>query len=156
MSLTAAQPQAITAARFIVTFDTMAPAYFSELTGITSEVEPAEYIVSDAKTGQVTHTKQFGKTKPPQVTLRRGVDGDGTIWAWHQMVRSGASAARMSGSLQLQDASGKTKAVYWMTDAWPSRVEVGNLRAGSSEIVLETVTFVCGGIDLKHGGNAPW
>ncbi|MEU8934283.1 phage tail protein [Streptomyces sp. NPDC048409] len=149
-------PSVISAARFVVTFDTAAPAYFSELTGITSEVEPTEYIAADSKTGAIMHTKQFGKTKPPTVVLRRGVDGSGTIWAWHQMVRAGAPAARMSGTLKLLDASNKPKATYWMTDAWPSKVEVGNLRAGMSEVVLETVTFTCSSIELRQGGDLPW
>ncbi|MFQ3562222.1 phage tail protein [Streptomyces gramineus] len=150
---TATEPQAITAARFMVQFDGMRPAYFSELTGITTEVEPTEYIAAGARDGRIVHTKQFGKTKPPTVTLRRGVDGDASIWAWHEMVRSGTAVARMTGSLILQDANGKTKAHYRMADAWPSRIEVGNLRAGASEVVLETVTFVCGSIQLVQGGN---
>ncbi|MER6462016.1 phage tail protein [Streptomyces sp. NPDC001288] len=154
-SNTAAEPQAISAARFMVQFDGMSPAYFSELTGITSEVEPTEYIAAAARDGGIVHTKQFGKTKPPTVTLRRGVDGEGTIWAWHEMVRSGAAISRMSGTLCIQDAGGNARATYRLHDAWPSRIEVGNLRAGASEVVLETVTFACGSVTHHPGGISP-
>ncbi|MFF8831231.1 phage tail protein [Streptomyces sp. NPDC015131] len=136
-------PQAITAARFVVSFDQSAPSYFSELSGITSEVEPTEYIASHSRSGRVVHTKQFGKTKPPTVTLKRGVDGTGFLFAWHAMVREGNPAAKMTGTLELQDAAGATQMTYRLFNAWPSKVEVGNLKAGASEIVLETVTFTC-------------
>ncbi|MEU0283150.1 phage tail protein [Streptomyces sp. NPDC088147] len=141
-------PSAISAARFVVSFDHTAPAYFSELSGITTEVEPAEYIAADARTGAIVHTKQFGKTKPPTVTLKRGVDGSGAIFAWHVMCREGLGAARMSGTLQLQNAEGAVQATYTMFGAWPSKIEVGNLKAGASEIVLETVTFTCERVEM--------
>ncbi|MFJ4966485.1 T4-like virus tail tube protein gp19 [Streptomyces sp. ADI96-02] len=141
--MTQGTPQAISAARFVVSFDGAAPAYFSELSGITSEVEPTEYIVSPARGGDVIHTKQFGKTKPPTVTLKRGVDGTAFLFAWHAMARKGDPGARMSGTLELQNAAGVAQASYRLLGAWPSKVEVGNLKAGASEIVLETVTFTC-------------
>ncbi|MEW2811108.1 phage tail protein [Streptomyces massasporeus] len=136
-------PQAISAARFVVSFDGTAPSYFSELSGITSEVEPTEYIAADARTGAIVHTKQFGKTKPPTVTLKRGVDGTGHLMAWHGMVRAGNPGARMTGTLELQNASGQPQATYRLINAWPSKIEIGNMKAGASEIVLETVTFTC-------------
>ncbi|KOV51976.1 hypothetical protein ADL00_38710 [Streptomyces sp. AS58] len=136
-------PQAISAARFVVSFDQMAPSYFSELSGITSEVEPTEYIAADARTGAIVHTKQFGKTKPPTVTLKRGVDGTAHLLAWHTMVIAGNPGARMTGTLELQNASGQPQATFRLINAWPSKIEVGNLKAGMSEIVLETVTFTC-------------
>ncbi|MEU9704470.1 phage tail protein [Streptomyces sp. NPDC047981] len=133
----------------MVSFDGTAPSYFSELSGITSEIEPVEYIASNARDGNTTLTKQFGKTKPPTVTLKRGVDGSGALFAWHVMARAGAAAARMSGTLSIlghPNSPGDSKpvlAAYMLTGAWPSKVEVGNLKAGASEVVLESVTFTC-------------
>ncbi|NEC24743.1 phage tail protein [Streptomyces parvus] len=134
---------AISAARFMVSFDGQTPAYFSELSGITSEVEPAEYLAAHYRTGDVIHTKQFGKVKPPTITLKRGVDGSGFFLAWHEMARLGKPSSRMSGTLELQNAGGAAQAAYRLFDAWPCKVEIGGLRAGSSEIVMETVTFTC-------------
>ncbi len=136
-------PMAISAARFMVSFDGQTPAYFSELSGITSEVEPTEYLAAHYRTGDVIHTKQFGKTKPPTVTLKRGVDGSGFFLAWHDLARRGMDGARMSGTLELQNAGGVAQASYRLFGAWPSKVEIGGLRAGASEIVMETVTFTC-------------
>ncbi|MEU9255934.1 phage tail protein [Streptomyces sp. NPDC048270] len=143
-------PVALSAAAFMVSFDSAGMAsYFSELSGITSEIEPVEYIAADSKTGEPVLTKQFGKVKPPTVTLKRGVDGSGALFAWHEMARAAVGAARMSGTLSIlghPESVGAERPVlakYWLWGAWPSKVEVGNLKAGTSEIVLETVTFTC-------------
>ncbi|MEU0002514.1 phage tail protein [Streptomyces microflavus] len=144
-------PVALSAAAFKVSFtgSTHFDAYFSELSGITSEVEPVEYIAADSATGEPIMTKQFGKVKPPTVTLKRGVDGSGTIFGWHEMARNMVGAARLPGTLEIlghPESAGADRpvlATYYLHDAWPSKVEVGNLKAGASEIVLETVTFTC-------------
>jgi phage tail-like protein len=144
------RPEALVASGFVVAFDGAGPAYFSELSGISSEIEPVEYIASDAKTGGAILTKQFGKKKPPTVTLKRGVDGTAGIFAWHMLCSlAPGGAARMSGTLSLMsppvDISGKQTVLssFWLQGAWPSKVEMGNIKAGASEVVLETVTFTC-------------
>ncbi|MFC8956501.1 phage tail protein [Streptomyces sp. NPDC057101] len=145
-------PVALSAAAFKVSFagNTEFDAYFSELSGITSEVEPVEYIAADSSTGEPMMTKQFGKVKPPTVTLKRGVDGSATIFAWHELARGAIGAARLTGTLEIlghkaaaSDTERPTLATYYLHDAWPSKIEVGNLKAGASEIVIETVTFTC-------------
>ena len=30
-----------------------------------------------------------------------------------------------------------------MEHAWPAKIEIGALKAGASEVLMETVTFVC-------------
>ena len=32
---------------------------------------------------------------------------------------------------------------YHLEMAWPSKLEVGGLKAGASEVLMETVTLVC-------------
>jgi phage tail-like protein len=141
----------MTAAQFAIRIEgSSKPApVFSELGGISSEVEVVEYISSDSKTGKIYHTKQFGKTKPPTVTLKRGLDGDNTIWAWHQMVLKGLDGARQSCTLELIGADGKPKVSYWLSNAWPTKLDVGGMKAGASDTVIETVTFTCDEIIQK-------
>lgn len=137
----------VSAARFVVQFDTGGAAItFSELTGITSEVEVSEYM----STGQmgVTMSKQFGKIKPATIVLKRGVDQDYTLWKWHQEVLGGLPSARKGCSLLLQDTIGATKATYRLVNAWPSKLEIGGMKAGGSEAVIATVTLTCEQIDL--------
>jgi len=77
------------------------------------------------------HTKQFGKTKPPTVTLKRGLDTETYMWAWHQAVLLGDPAARKTCSLQLFAASvspksGQPLITYLLENAWPSKLEIAD------------------------------
>ncbi len=139
----------ISASRFVIQVHGINVA-FSELSGINSEVEPVEYIASDP-TGKIIHTKQFGKTKPPKITLKRALDTDHTIWAWHQLVLNGDTTAPTQCSLQLQDASGKALLTYILDNAWPSKLDISGLKAGSTEVVMETVEIVCDQIMMDSG-----
>jgi phage tail-like protein len=137
----------ITAARFIVSIDG-ADISFSELSGINSEVESSEYISVDPQ-GNINHTKQYGKTKPPTITLKRGVDNDGHMWAWHQQVLLGDPAGRKTATLTLQDAAGNNFQKYVLEYAWLSKLEIGGLKAGDSAVVMETVQIVCDYIEFQ-------
>jgi len=139
----------ISASRFIIQEHGL-KVPFSELSGINSEVEPVEYISADP-TGKIIHTKQFGKTRPPKITLKRALDTDTTIWAWHQLVLKGEPSAPTQCTLQLQDASGKTLLTYILDNAWPSKVDISGLKAGATEIVMETVEIVCDSIMMDPG-----
>ena len=72
-------------------------ATFSELTGISTEVEPIEYWQS-SDNGPAPK-KLPGITKPPSVTLKRGLSGGQTLWAWHKQVLDGNAGARKNCSI---------------------------------------------------------
>jgi phage tail-like protein len=135
----------VSAARFVVQFDG-GEITFSEMSGITSEVEVTEYLASG--TVGVSLTKQFGKTKPATIVLKRGVDQDYTLWTWHQEVLAGQATARRTCSLILLDMSNVPKQTYQLINAWPSKLEIGALKAGGSDAVIATVTLTCEQIDL--------
>jgi phage tail-like protein len=137
----------ITAARFIINIDGVETP-FSELGGINSEVESAEYI-SAGPDGSIIHTKQYGKTKPPTITLKRGVDNNGQMWTWHQAVLTGDPAARRTATLTLQDAQGVNFQKYVLEGAWLAKLEIGGLKAGDSAVVMETVQIVCDYIEFQ-------
>lgn len=137
----------VSAARFVVQFDgSNSQITFSEMNGITSEVEPTEYLSSG--TMGVTMSKQFGKTKPATIVLKRGVDQDMGLWTWHKEVLAGLPSARKGCSLILQDTTGTPKQTYQLTNAWPSKLEIGGLKAGGGDAVIATVTLTCEQIDL--------
>ena len=141
--LGASQPNdAITAARFSLTIDGVEIAQFSELQGITTEVEPVELMESSDK--DVILKKLPGKTKPATLVLKRGKNSSMELWAWHEAVLMGnIVAARKSCSLTMYNTDGKPVARYHCEHAWPSKLEIGGLKAGASEVLMETVTIVC-------------
>ena len=148
----------ISGAHFAIGVDGTDIAIFSELSGINSEVEAVEYISANStKNGLIEHTKQFGKTKPPKVTLKRGLDGSKAIWAWHEMVMNGDVTAITTCHLKLlsqaADSGGepKIKITYVLENAWPSKVDIAGMKAGASDIIMETVEIVCDSIIMQDG-----
>lgn len=124
-----AQQGPISASRFSLTIDGYEIATFSELGGINSEIEPSEYW--EAKNDEVQVRKLPGKTKPPTITLKRGATGSLELWTWHEAVRTGKlSAARRSCSLTMYNADGQPVAKYWLSNAWPSKLELAASKRG--------------------------
>lgn len=132
----------VTATSFVISIDGHPVASFSELGGINSEVEHVEYISSDGQ-GHINHQRLYGKTNPPTVTLKRGLDSNGYLWAWHERVRAGDEKAPTTCQLQLCGPDKNPSASYTLVQAWPKKMELSAAGAGKSEVVMETVTLVC-------------
>jgi phage tail-like protein len=149
--LGAEQPNdALTAARFSITIDGYEIASFSELQGITTEVEPVDFLESTDK--EVVFKKLPGKRKPPTIVLKRGKNTSMELWAWHEAVLQGnIVAARKSCSLIMYNFDGAPVARYHLENAWPSKLEISALKAGASEVLMETVTIVCEHIQRVSG-----
>jgi phage tail-like protein len=129
---------AITVARFVLTTDGYELASFSELQGITSEVTPTVYIGGADK---ATILKKLpGARKPPTLVLKRGMAGGMELFAWHEAARRGdIAAARKSCTLTMYNSAGEPVAKYLLANAWPFKLEISALKAGSSEVLYETV-----------------
>lgn len=133
---------AITAARFSITIDGYQIAQFSELQGITTEVKPVELIESSEN--EIILKKLPGKTEPATIVLKRGKNSSMELWAWHEAVLMGdIMAARKSCSLVMYSTDGKPVARYHMENAWVSKLEIGAMKAGANEALMETATIVC-------------
>jgi phage tail-like protein len=155
MAVASGNPAVLSASTFVIQVDGIQVATFSELSGINTEVESVEYI-STGREG-VVYTKQYGKTKPPTVTLKRGLDPQTYMWAWHQMVLRGEPEARKTCSLQLfaaaqSPSSGQPIITYLLENAWPSKLEIGGMKAGATEVVNETVVLHCDQILMQPAG----
>lgn len=155
MAVASGNPTVMSASTFVIQVDGIQVATFSELSGINTEVESVEYIATGPE--GILHTKQFGKTKPPTVTLKRGLDTQTYMWSWHQAVLQGDPTARKTCSLQLFAASASPKSgqpliTYLLENAWPSKLEIGGMKAGATEVVTETVVLHCDQILMQPGG----
>ena len=130
------------AARFSIVIDGHEIASIAELAGITTEVEPVDYLQSTDK--EATFAKLPAKGKPPTVVLKRGMNSSMELWAWHEAVRRGdMAAARRNCSLVMYSAEGKPVARYYLDHAWPSKLEIGAVKAGAGAVLTETLTLVC-------------
>jgi phage tail-like protein len=133
---------ALTAAMFELSIDGHSMAQFSSLSGISSAIDVVDYIQSDGKENILK--KLPGRRTPPTVVLERGMTRNIEMAAWHELVVLGdVAAARKSCSLTMFNTKREPVARYHLTEAWPSKVEIGALKAGASEVLIEKVTIVC-------------
>jgi phage tail-like protein len=138
----AAAPAPVTAARFTLATDSKGTFVFSELTGITSQIAPTQYLGTTG-TG-IVHTKQFGKTEPPTVVLKRTLATDTVgkkLLAWHTLATVGSPNARSDANLILTDSTGKTVETFRLTNAWVSKLEISSIKAGGGTVATLTVTL---------------
>jgi phage tail-like protein len=137
----AQQTDPIVAARFELSIDGHSLGVFSELSGITTEIEAVDYVRSSSR--ETTYKKLPGKNKPPTLTLKRGHTASLDLWALHEAARTGESSAVKSGDLTAYDAQGQVVARYHLVNAWPSKIEISTLPAGASQQLYESVTITC-------------
>ena len=130
----------LTAARFELTIDGHSLAVFSELVGISSEVDIEDVRLDTNRKRKLK--KLPGKRTPPTVTLKRGMTRNIELAAWHELVILGDVAARKNVTLTMYDVTGDPVVRYHLTNAWPSKLEIGALKAGASSVLTETVTLV--------------
>jgi len=133
---------------------------FMECSGLDSEHSPIEYREGSgvrgngdkAAGGNFVH-KYVGLERYPQVTLRRGITTDQTLWAWRKLVRDNPAdrstyVCNVKVSL-LDENHAATKLVWILQDAWPSKISGPSLNAKSNELAIETLELVCERIDLN-------
>src|ERR1700716_2283476 len=103
--------QIVTAARFIITCEGWAIGLgFSELAGFNSSVEAQEYSYNGVL-GNV-HTKQFGRARPPTISVKRALDAEGfaQIFAWHSLARMNNPLAKLPAVFTIMDPAGEITA----------------------------------------------
>jgi phage tail-like protein len=134
---------AIASYHFAVEIDGVEIAQFSELSGITSEIDVIE-LKENMKNGKPMIKKLPGARKPPTITLKRAKNSSKALWDWHYAMYQGKVAtARKNGSIILNDYEGGEITRYNFTNGWVSKVTMGTLKAGSNEVLMEEISIVC-------------
>jgi hypothetical protein len=128
----------INAASYVLSVDGVSVVTYSELVDISSAVEPAP-----PPDGTTVTSKTYGTTVPPAVTLRRGLDGNQFVWAWHAAVLSGDPAGRKTCTLQLLGASGQILLSFVLENAWLGTVQIGPPPPPQPPVTMQADTFVC-------------
>ncbi|HEY2706298.1 MAG TPA: phage tail protein [Candidatus Dormibacteraeota bacterium] len=133
--------------KFAVRIDNI-ETFFSELSGITSEVESVDFYFNSPAGGTAggNIARLPGKYKPATITLKRGSDTTLVLWAWHQALRDGKmKEASKNGSLLIYGHDGDAPvSTYHFEDAWCNKLTLSGVKAGGSEVLTEECTIVCG------------
>ena len=125
-----------------------AQAGFSEVSGLSVEVNVAEYRNGNEKNNAVR--KITGSYKVGDVTLKRGVIGSMDLYEWLDQVRDGDPDARRDIVIQLlaEDRSGPV--VTWkLAEARPIKYTGPTLNGSGTEIAIEELVLACERIDFE-------
>jgi phage tail-like protein len=133
----------ITAARFSISVDGYEIGSFSELAGISSQVDPVDYVPSGGNDS--TLLDRFGARRTQTaLKLRRRRSNDPRLGAWHLAAARNRAASLKTCELRVFNALGRPVARYRLEHAWPSKIDIGSFTAGPTRSgQSETVTITC-------------
>ena len=113
---------------------------FSEVQGISTEINYAEYRAGNAKTN--TSSKYPNTNKTGTLTLKRGLMGSLDLWTWLKAVRDGAYQPRPI-TVTLQDEQHKGVMSWVFHNAQPQKWTAPNLSAkGGTDVAIEEFVLV--------------
>ena len=129
--------------RFIVEIDGIQSAAFSEVSGLDSETDVLEY-----RTGADPVARKIpGQTKFANITLKRGLTKDRSLWNWRLSVVEG-TPQRRNGAIVLLDATGAPVLRFNFRNGWPCKWEGPLLNARATEVAIETLEIAHEGLEL--------
>jgi len=131
---------------FILEIDGIARAGFSEVGGLSAETEVVEY--REGADPANTVRKLPGLTKFSNITLKRGLTADTSLWDWYKTVISG-NVQRVDGSIVLLDAARQPVLRWSFRQAWPCKWEGPVLHAKANDVAIETLELAHEGLDLE-------
>jgi phage tail-like protein len=133
-------------ARFEITLDGHSMAQFSELQGISTEVETIDYV--ESRDNVVLLLNRFVRAQPPiSLRLVRPRGSDTRIFTWHQLAKANPVTYRKKCTLALYGVRFEPVATWCLESAWPSKIELGGLTSvGGGLMPAEKVTLVCDGL----------
>jgi phage tail-like protein len=120
--------------------------YFSEINGLDVEYETAEYKSTNIL--GLPHSN-FVPMRPVYhpITLRRGITDSEGFWLWHQLLVLGAKPLLKCYVMITMYNRSYEPIVQWSVErAWPSKISGPQIRADSSDFVIEEMTLTHGGV----------
>ena len=127
---------------FRVEIDGIPSAGFSEVTGLSSEVECIEY----REGGDLTVRKLVGLRKYSNIVLKRGVTKSADLQNWHRNVLNGVTDRRNGSVILLDDE--RNEVVRWnFFNAFPRKWEGPHLKGDGNEVAIESLELCVEGIE---------
>ena len=133
------------AQNFAVEIDGVTVAHFAEVSGLEVTVDAIEYRNGSEHT---TVRKLPGLTKYTNITLKRGIVGDLSLWQWLSSVRDG-NVQRRDGVITLLDERREPVLRFRFRRGWPCKWEGPSLNAQSNCVAIEALEICHEGLDVE-------
>ena len=128
---------------FKLEIDGITVAGFSEVTGLNQESNVIDY-----REGQegITPRKLPGLNKFGNITLKRGISADLSVYSWRKTVTDG-DITRKNASIVLHNEK-HDEVVRWnLVNAWPSKYVGPDLKANANDIAIESIELTHEGVE---------
>ena len=118
-------------------------AGFSEVTGLNQESNVIDY-----REGQepITPRKLPGLNKFGNITLKRGISPDLSVYNWRKTVSDG-DIERRNASIVLHNEKHEEVVRWNLVNAWVSKYTGPDLKANANEVAIESVELTHEGVE---------
>jgi len=121
---------------------------FSEVTGLTREVQPIEY--RDGSFPEPSPIKMPGQFKYSNITLKRGaVKGDNDFVKWLTTVKLN-TVERRDLTISLLNEDHAPVIVWKVHNAFISKYDGPQLKAGGNEVAIESIELAHEGLEVQN------
>ncbi|MFW5687642.1 MAG: phage tail protein [Bacteroidota bacterium] len=121
---------------------------FLEISGLDIETQIIEYRHGNSKT--FSTVKMPGIAKPTNVTLKKGaVAKDNSFFEWYESVRMN-TIKRDTVIIRLLDEGGSPVMTWTLTNAFPTKISILDLKSDSNEVAIETLELAHEGITIAN------
>jgi phage tail-like protein len=143
-------PDPLLNCRFLVEIDGVIDAGFTEVSGLSVEIETEKY-KEGGENESVHHLPTT--VKKPAIVLKKGfIEGDNKMWDWFQEVLDKKIKPKNLAIL-IMKPDGSPACRMEVEKALPVRWEGSQLTGKSGEIFMETLTLEHQGFRLKKSSN---
>jgi phage tail-like protein len=132
---------------FGLEIDGVAISQIQEVSGLTIEQDSIE-LKENTPDGKYVNQVMPGRPKTAEVTLTRGLKQDDTFEKWiKDSFKGDLGAARKGGAIIVFDHMGAPLKRYKLTNAWPTKLEIGSMKSGDTSVLTEKLTLKVDRID---------
>lgn len=128
--------------KFYVEIGDLQVGGFSEVTGLSAEIEYEEY--REGGVNDHMHVLPKGSRFPP-IVLKRGMTISSDLWDWYSDVVNG-NIERKTGTIELQNIAGEVICRWTFKEGYPVRWSGPELNANSYEVAVESIEIVHRGL----------
>jgi phage tail-like protein len=122
-------------------------AYFQEVTGLSAEVQQIEYRQGNSK--EFSTVKMPGIKKIGNVTLKKGIfKDDKGFWDLYKQVTMN-TFERKTVTISLLDEKNDVAMSWSLTNAFPAKITVTDMKSGANEAAVETMELAHEGLTLS-------
>jgi len=133
------------AQNFLVEIDGVTVASFAEVSGLAVEIDVVEY--RNGSEDSIVR-KLPGLAKYANITLKRGIVGDLSLWQWLNAVRQG-EVQRRDGVIVLLSERREPVLRFRFRRGWVCKWEGPTLNASSNDVAMETLEICHEGLDIE-------